>query len=106
MGLVDRWLSPTQPPQEVAEVAEIAEIAARAHTTGLSTPCEFGLGVCVGPATSATSATSAVDQMELARRASRHPLPPGAPICNKCHLLLCGEGRQRLGKLYHRQCLT
>ena len=46
------------------------------------------------------------DQMELARRSTRHPLPPGAPVCARCGLLLCGEGRQRGDRLYHKQCLA
>lgn len=48
----------------------------------------------------------AVDQMELARRSTKHPPPPGTPVCAKCNLLLCGEGHQRDDRrLYHPRCV-
>jgi hypothetical protein len=45
------------------------------------------------------------DQLTRARKASRHPLPPGAPVCARCQLLLCGEGIRRGNSLYHPMCL-
>jgi hypothetical protein len=41
------------------------------------------------------------DQIELAHRSTKHPLPPGAPVCAACGLLLCGAGQRRGRDLYH-----
>jgi hypothetical protein len=45
------------------------------------------------------------DQLTRARKATRHPLPQGAPTCAACHLLLAGAGIRRGRDLYHPVCL-